>query len=90
MGLPESGETRRRSKSETLVRTRPAETGGVASAMALLIAYACGVKDTGVIIALGVVVGFVPAAITWTVEVVRTARRCEDCPEERANHGGNE
>jgi hypothetical protein len=51
--------------------SRPAETGGVASALALLVAHLLGVSDATVIVALGVVVGFVPAAITWAVVLVR-------------------
>ena len=54
-----------------LVQTRPAETGGVASSVALLVAYIAGVTDPGVIVALGVVVGFIPAAITWVVNLRR-------------------
>lgn len=46
---------------------RPAETGGVAGAIALLVAHLLGVDDATVIVALAVVVGFVPAAITWLV-----------------------
>lgn len=55
----------------SLLERRPAETGGVASALALLLAYVFGVDDPGVIVAIGVVIGFVPAAITWCVELAR-------------------
>lgn len=51
--------------------TRPAETGGVAGAVALLVAYFAGLHDPAIVTAIGVVVGFVPAAITWTVQLVR-------------------
>lgn len=54
--------------------SRPAETGGVAGALAYLIAYFAGLHDEGVLVALGVVLGFVPAGITWTVELVRGQR----------------
>lgn len=47
--------------------SRPAETGGVAAAIALLIAHLLGVDDATTITALAVVIGFVPAAITWVV-----------------------
>lgn len=47
--------------------TRPAETGGVAASLALLIGYFAGIHDAGVLTAIGVVIGFVPAAITWLV-----------------------
>ena len=60
-----------------MIKSRPAETGGVAAAAALLIARALGVDDIGTITALAVVVGFVPAAITWTVELVRVRRANE-------------
>lgn len=52
-------------------RTRPAETGGVAGSIGLLIAYALGLDDPAVIVAIGAVLGFVPAAITWTIELIR-------------------
>lgn len=39
--------------------------------MALLLAWALGVDNPAIIAALGIVVGFVPAAITWTVATVR-------------------
>lgn len=50
---------------------RPAETGGVAAAAALLVARALGVDDAGTITAIAVVIGFVPAAITWLVVTLR-------------------
>jgi len=49
------------------VTSRPAETGGVAAALALLVAHLVGVTDATTVTALAVVVGFVPAAITWLV-----------------------
>jgi hypothetical protein len=54
-----------------LPQKRPAELGGVAGAVAILLAWALGVDNPAIIAALGVVVGFVPAAITWTVATVR-------------------
>lgn len=50
---------------------RPAETGGIASALAVLIAHIAGVNDPGTIAALAVAVGFVPAAVTWAVTLAR-------------------
>lgn len=50
---------------------RPAETGGVAAALALLVSRLLGVDDPDVVVALGIVVGFVPAAITWLLVTVR-------------------
>jgi hypothetical protein len=51
---------------------RPAETGGVTAAVAVLIAYLAGLREPSVIIALTVVIGFVPAAITWVVVTLRS------------------
>lgn len=52
-------------------KTRPAEASGVAAALALLICRVVGVEDADTIVALGIVVGFVPAAVTWLVELRR-------------------
>lgn len=49
------------------MRGRPAETGGAAGAFALLLAAVAGVDDQTVIVALGVAVGLLPAAITLLV-----------------------
>lgn len=51
------------------MKSRPAETGGVAGAVSILIAHAAGVTDPDTIVAIAVVVGFIPAAITWVVEL---------------------
>lgn len=53
-------------------KRRPAETGGVASYIALLIGYIAGIDDPGVLVALAGVVGFIPAAITWLVNLTRS------------------
>jgi hypothetical protein len=53
------------------VRRRPAETGGVAGALALIIARTAGLDDPNLIVALATVIGFAPAAVTWLVELVR-------------------
>jgi hypothetical protein len=58
----------------SLPKKRPAELGGAAGSVAILVAWALGVDDAGIIAAIGVVVGFVPAAITWTVTTVRKPR----------------
>lgn len=47
--------------------TRPAEVGGIAAACAFLITRVIGVDDPTTVTAIGTVVGFVPAAITWLV-----------------------
>jgi hypothetical protein len=46
----------------------------VVGAATLLLAYALGVTDPTTYMALGVIVGFVPAAVTWIVVMVRKAR----------------
>lgn len=53
------------------VKQRPAETGGIAGAIGLLIAKAAGVEDPDTIVAIGIVVGFIPAAITFCVEAFK-------------------
>ena len=60
-----------RSPDPNIVQRRPAETGGVAGAVGLLIGYIAGINDAGILVAIGVVVGFVPTAITWTVNLIR-------------------
>lgn len=55
-----------------LVKDRPAEVGaGAAGAVAFLIGRLLGVDDTPTLLALTVVVGVVPAAITWLVNTIR-------------------
>ena len=56
---------------KNLPKERPAETTAVAAAIALLIAWLAGVDDPGVIAAIGIVVGFIPAAVTWLVVTLR-------------------
>jgi hypothetical protein len=53
------------------VTQRPAEIGGIAGAVAFLIARLVGVKDAATVTALGTIVGFVPAGITWLVTLKR-------------------
>lgn len=55
--------------------SRPAETGGVATAIAVLIAHLFGVTDATVLASLAVVVGFVPAAITFLVTAIRKPKK---------------
>lgn len=57
-------------------RSRPAESAGLAGAVALLAAHAFGVSDPDVIVALGVVFAALPAAVT--LAVVQLRRRHED------------
>lgn len=56
------------------VKERPAESGGVAVAVAALIARAFGVKDPDTLTYLIIVVGAVPALITGAIGIVRRAR----------------
>ncbi len=58
----------------SVVTKRPAEISGVAGAVTLLVVYALGVTDATVIVALGVVVGAIPAAVTWAVTLIRKPR----------------
>ncbi len=53
------------------LRNRPAESAGVAASVAVLIVTALGVSDPQVYAALVIVVGFVPAAVTFLVELAR-------------------
>jgi hypothetical protein len=46
----------------------------VVAAATLLLVRLLGVQDSDTIVALAVVVGFVPAAITWLVVTVRGSR----------------
>lgn len=64
----------------SLPKRRPAETGGVAGAVTLLLVRAFGVSDPAVITAIGTLVGFVPAAITWLVETLRRPRDLPPAP----------
>lgn len=58
----------------TIAHRRPAEVGGVAGSVAL-IGRAAGIDDADTIVAIGAVVGVIPAAITWAVELIRSFRR---------------
>lgn len=60
------------------VQQRPAEVGGFASGVAVLICYVAGVDDPGVLAALAVVVGGLPAVITWIVVTVKGDVSAED------------
>lgn len=59
-------------KARRKVEQRPAETGGIAGSIALLIGKAAGIEDPDTLVALGALVGFLPAAITWVVNTVRS------------------
>lgn len=53
------------------IANRPAEAGGITGALALLIAHILGVNDVTTIVSIATVLGFVPAAITWVVVLVK-------------------
>lgn len=51
--------------------SRPAEIGGGLAAVAFLVAHLLGITDAQTLTALGTVVGFIPAVITWLVVTFR-------------------
>jgi hypothetical protein len=55
-----------------IAKNRPAETAmPIATVLAALIAKLLGVEDTDTILYIALVVSFVPAAVTWMVELLR-------------------
>lgn len=55
-----------------VIKSRPAETAmPLATVLAALIARLVGVEDTDTILYLALALSFVPAAVTWVVELVR-------------------
>jgi hypothetical protein len=55
-----------------VIKGRPAETAmPIATVLAALIAKAVGVEDTDTIFYIAIALSFVPAAVTWIVELVR-------------------
>ena len=55
-----------------LVKTRPAETAmPIATVIAALIAKLAGVEDTDTILYIALALSFIPAAVTWIVELVK-------------------
>lgn len=64
------------SKPVELVKSRPAETAmPIATVLAALIAKLVGVEDTDTILYLALALSFVPAAVTWTVELIKRGER---------------
>jgi len=54
---------------------RPAETtAGVAAALAVLICAVLGVEDTAIYGALVIVIGFLPATVTWIVQMAQNKK----------------
>ena len=55
-----------------IAKNRPAETAmPIATVLAALIAKFAGVEDTDTIFYLALALSFVPAVVTWVVELVR-------------------
>lgn len=55
-----------------VIKNHPAETAmPLATVLAALIARLLGVEDTDTILYLALVLSFIPAAVTWVVELVR-------------------
>jgi len=63
---------RSRSTPVEIVKSRPAETAmPIATVIAALISKALGVEDTDTIFYIALAISFVPAAVTWCVELMR-------------------
>jgi len=61
-----------------LAKNRPAETAmPIATVLAALLARALGVEDTDTILYIALVISFVPAAVTWMVELWRNRKSDE-------------
>lgn len=59
-------------KRPQIAKKRPAETAtGVAGSIAALLVLAFDIDNPAVVAPLVVVIGFVPAAITWLVNTIR-------------------
>ena len=61
-------------QAKATVQARPAETGGFASGVAVLICYIAGVDDPAILTALAVVVGALPGVITTIVVQIRARK----------------
>jgi len=60
------------SKPIDLAKSRPAETAmPIATVLAALIARLVGVEDTDTILYIALAISFVPAAVTWVVELMK-------------------
>lgn len=55
-----------------IIKSRPAESAmPIATVLAALIAKLAGVEDTDTILYLALALSFIPAAVTWVVELVK-------------------
>jgi len=60
------------SKPLDIVKNRPAETAmPLATVVAALISKLAGIEDTDTIFYIAIVISFVPAGVTWVVELVK-------------------
>ena len=60
------------SKPVELIKSRPAESAmPIATVLAALIAKLIGVEDTDTILYIALALSFVPAAVTWVVELMK-------------------
>lgn len=56
----------------SIIKSRPAETAmPIATVLAALIAKLAGVEDTDTIFYLALALSFIPAAVTWVVELMK-------------------
>jgi hypothetical protein len=62
-------------RTEAIATKRPAETLTVVGAAGVLLARLFGVDNDDTLTALVVLVAFIPAAVTWLVQVLASARR---------------
>lgn len=54
-----------------IVKRRPAESSALAGAAAVLVARLLGIVDAETVVALAVVIGGIPALVTWAVSLRR-------------------
>ena len=69
MAAPEQAQGTTQAPNPNLVAARPAETLTIVGALAFLIARALGVDNDTTMTALTTVIAFIPAAVTWLVQV---------------------
>ena len=69
----------------SVVAARPAETLTIAGAIAFLIARSLGVDNDTTMTALTMVIAFIPAAVTWLVELFSRGKAAAETPEPAAS-----
>jgi hypothetical protein len=81
LAIRHSGEGKVMANPIEIAKTRPAETAmPIATVFAALIAKLLGVEDTDTILYLALALSFVPAAVTWCVELWREKERKKEEP----------